>query len=106
MMTELNRVLDLGEGGRGRNTMRLQPIERSNSILVVAKSRTMLQRAATWIERLDNNDAGSSNLRVYKVQYVDARQLARMVNEVFSSSASSASTEDADRPVSARFERR
>ncbi len=95
MMSELNRVLDLGEGGRGRNTMRLQPIERSNSILVVAKSRTMLQRAATWIERLDNNDAGSSNLRVYKVQYVDARQLARMVNDVFSGSAAGASTEDA-----------
>ena len=94
MMTELNRVLDLGEGGRGRNTMRLQPIERSNSILVVAKSRTMLQRAATWIERLDANDAGSSNLRVYRVQYLDAKQLAAMVNDIFSGTSSSASTED------------
>lgn len=94
MMSELNRVLDLGEGGRGRNTMRLQPIERSNSILVVAKSRTMLQRAATWIERLDANDANSSNLRVYRVQYVDAKQLAAMVNDIFSGTSSSASAED------------
>lgn len=95
MMAELNRVLDLGEGGRGRNTIRLQPIERSNSILVVAKSRTMLQRAATWIERLDANEAGSSNLRVYRVQYLDAKQLAAMVNDIFSgSTSSSASTED------------
>lgn len=91
MMNELNRVLDLGEGGRGRKTMRLQPIERSNSILVVAKSRNMLQRAATWIERLDANDAGNSNLRVYNVQHVDAKRLAAMVNDIFSGASTGAS---------------
>jgi len=83
MMPELNRVLDLGQGGRGSNTIRIQPIERSNSLLVVAKSRTMLQRAATWIDRLDRSDAAASNLRVYQVQHVDARRLASMVNEIF-----------------------
>lgn len=83
MIPELNRVLDLGEGGRGRNTIRVQPIERSNAILVVAKSRTLLQRTASWIERLDKADAASSNLRVYRVQHVDARRLASMVNEIF-----------------------
>src|SRR5690606_13596833 len=34
MMPELTRVLDLGEGGRGRNTINLQLVERSNAILV------------------------------------------------------------------------
>lgn len=88
MMPELNRVLDLGEGGRGRNTIRLQPIERSNSILVVAKSRSLLQRAGTWIERLDRLDTTASNLRVYRVQHVDARRLATMVNDIFNGTAS------------------
>ncbi|MEO4000473.1 type II secretion system secretin GspD [Mesorhizobium sp. CAU 1732] len=96
MMPELNRVLDIGEGGRGRNTIRVQPVERSNSILVVAKTRNQLQRAASWIQRLDRIDAAASNLRVYKVQHLQARRLASMVNEIFNgSSASSASEEPA-----------
>lgn len=95
MMPELNRVLDIGEGGRGRNTIRVQPIERSNSILVVAKTRNQLQQAANWIVRLDRVDASASNLRVYKVQHLQARRLASMVNEIFNGAAASSSdTED------------
>lgn len=94
MMPELNRVLDLGEGGRGRNTISVQLIERSNAILVVAKTRNQLQRAASWIQRLDRLDAAASNLRVYKVQHLQAQRLAAMVNEIFNGvSASSASEE-------------
>jgi general secretion pathway protein D len=94
MMPELNRVLDIGEGGRGRNTIRVQPIERSNSILVVAKTRNQLQRAASWIERLDRIDASASNLRVYKVQHLEARRLASMVNQIFNGGSSSSASED------------
>src|SRR5690606_19079829 len=94
VMPELNRVLDLGEGGRGRNTISVQLIERSNAILVVAKTRNQLQRAASWIQRLDRLDAAASNLRVYKVQHLQAQRLAAMVNEIFNGvSASSASEE-------------
>lgn len=94
MMPELTRVLDIGEGGRGRNTIRVQPIERSNAILVVAKTRNQLQRAATWIERLDRIDASASNLRVYKVQHLEAKRLAAMVNEIFNGASSSSAPED------------
>src|SRR5690606_17158423 len=94
VMPELNRVLDLGEGGRGRNTISVQLIERSNAILVVAKTRNQLQRAASGIQRLDRLDAAASNLRVYKVQHLQAQRLAAMVNEIFNGvSASSASEE-------------
>jgi len=94
MMPELTRVLDLGEGGRGRNTIRVQPIERSNAILVVAKTRNQLQRAASWIERLDRIQASASNLRVYKVQHLQARRLASMVNELFNGASASSASED------------
>lgn len=94
MMPELTRVLDIGEGGRGRNTIRVQPIERSNAILVVAKTRNQLQRAASWIERLDRIDATASNLRVYKVQHLEAKRLASMVNEIFNGASSSSASED------------
>jgi len=101
MMPELNRVLDLGQGGRGSNTIRIQPIDRSNSLLVVAKSRTMLQRAATWIERLDRADASASNLRVYQVQHVDARRLASMVNDIFAGETAMAEDPGAQFPPDA-----
>lgn len=94
MMPELNRVLDIGEGGRGRNTIRVQLIERSNAILVVAKTRNQLQRAASWIERLDRLDAAASNLRVYKVQHLQARRLASMVNEIFNGASPSSASEE------------
>lgn len=94
MMPELTRVLDIGEGGRGRNTIRVQPIERSNAILVVAKTRDQLQRAASWISRLDRLDAGASNLRVYKVQHLQAKRLASMVNEMFNGGSASPESED------------
>ena len=94
IMPELTRVLDIGEGGRGRNTIRAQPIERSNMILVVAKTRNQLQRAASWIERLDRIDASASNLRVYKVQHLEARRLASMVNEIFNGMPASSASND------------
>ncbi|WP_396651102.1 type II secretion system secretin GspD [Mesorhizobium sp. IMUNJ 23232] len=94
MMPELTRVLDIGEGGRGRNTIRVQLIERSNAILVVAKTRNQLQRAASWIERLDRMDAAASNLRVYKVQHLQARRLASMVNEMFNGASASSASDD------------
>jgi general secretion pathway protein D len=94
IIPELNRVLDIGESGRGRNTISVQPIERSNAIMVVAKTRNQLQRAASWIARLDRLDASASNLRVYKVQHLQARRLASMVNEIFNGASASSASED------------
>ncbi|MFN4271937.1 MAG: type II secretion system secretin GspD [Aliihoeflea sp.] len=94
ILPELNRVLDLEEGGRGANMIRVQPIERSNSILVVAKSRDFLQQAGTWIQRLDRMDASASNLRVYQVRHVEAQKLATMINDVFAGVSAAGSIED------------
>jgi general secretion pathway protein D len=94
LIPELNRVLDLEQGGRGSNTMRVQAVERSNSILVVAKSQTLLRRAAQWVNRLDKVDPASANLRVYRVQHVDPERLASMVNSIFNSGGASPVNED------------
>ena len=83
MVPELERVLELREGGRGQSTISLQPIARSNTIMVVARTNAQLQRAATWIQRLDSGGGSSSNLRVYNAQHVEARRLAAMVNAIF-----------------------
>lgn len=93
LMPELNRVLDLGQGGRGNNAIRVEPIDRTNSLLVVAKSRNLLQRASTWIARLDKSDTSASNLRVYQAQYVDATRLASMVSAIFADQSASAASD-------------
>jgi general secretion pathway protein D len=41
---------------------------------------------STWISRLDNADTKSTGVHVYRVRYGDARQLARVLNEVFTGS--------------------
>lgn len=85
ILPELERVFDMREGGRGQSTIRIQTIARLNALLVVARSRALLDRAAFWIAKLDRADTEVSNLRVYHVQHGDAAKLAQMMNAMFAS---------------------
>jgi general secretion pathway protein D len=82
LIAELEKIVDAGEGGLGQNVIKFHPISRSNSILVVARKPELLKTASTWITRLDNTD-GSTGVRVYRLRYGDARQVARVLNEIF-----------------------
>src|SRR5262245_30887429 len=82
LITELEKIVDAGEGGLGQNVIKFHPISRSNSVLVVARRPELLKTAATWINRLDNSDS-ATGVRVYRVRYGDARQMARVLNEIF-----------------------
>ena len=62
---------------------------------MVANSRDLLQRAGTWVQRLDRLDASASNLRVYQARHVNAERLAEMVNDIFADGvAASGGSED------------
>jgi general secretion pathway protein D len=87
LIAELEKIVDAGEGGLGQNVIKFHPIGRSNSVLVVARRPELLKTAATWINRLDNTD-GPTGVRVYRVRYGDARQMARVLNEIFVGGAS------------------
>jgi general secretion pathway protein D len=82
LIAELEKIVDAGEGGLGQNVIKFHPISRSNSVLVVARRPELLKTAATWINRLDNSDS-ATGVRVYRVRYGDARQMARVLNEIF-----------------------
>ena len=82
LIAELEKIVDAGEGGLGQNIIKFHPISRSNSVLVVARRPELLKTAATWINRLDNSDS-ATGVRVYRVRYGDARQMARVLNEIF-----------------------
>jgi general secretion pathway protein D len=83
IMGELEKILDSGEGGLSQNTVKLQPITRMNAILVVTRKPDMLRTVETWIRRLDATDTARAGVHVYHVKYGEARQLARVLNDIF-----------------------
>jgi general secretion pathway protein D len=89
IIAELEKIVDSGEGGLGQNLVKFQSIARMNSILVVARKPQLLKTAATWIKRLDNGDnTASTSVRVYRVRYGEARQMAKVLNDIFLGSGS------------------
>jgi general secretion pathway protein D len=83
VVTELEKIIDSGEGGLNQNLVKLQPIARMNAIMVVSKKPELLRTVATWINRLDNSETASTGVKVYRVRYGDARQIARLLNDIF-----------------------
>jgi general secretion pathway protein D len=83
LITELEKIMDSGEGGLSQNLVKLQPITRMNAILVVTRKPELLRTVETWIKRLDNSETASTGVKVYRVRYGDARQIAKILNELF-----------------------
>jgi general secretion pathway protein D len=82
LVAELENVMDAGEGGLSHNLVKFQVVSRLNAILVVTRKPELLRTAATWISRLDRADT-TTGVRVYNVRYGDAKQLAKVLNELF-----------------------
>jgi general secretion pathway protein D len=83
MVAELEKIMDSGESGLGHNLVKFQAIERQNSILVVASKAELLRTASLWISRLDKSAVASTGVKVYRVKYGDARQMAALLTNVF-----------------------
>jgi general secretion pathway protein D len=83
LVAELEKIMDAGEGGLNQHLVKFQPVARQNSILVVTRKPDLLRTAATWINRLDSSDTVQNGVRVYRVRYGDARQLANLLNDMF-----------------------
>jgi general secretion pathway protein D len=83
IITELEKIVDSGENGLSQNVIKFEPIARLNAIMVVSKRPEMLHTAATWIKRLDRADTARTSVHVYRVKYGDARQIARVLTDMF-----------------------
>jgi general secretion pathway protein D len=90
VISELERIIDSGEGGLSQNVVKLQAIGRQNAILVVTRKPEYLTTVSTWIRRLDKSGGAGASLRVYRMRYGDARQTAALLNEVFTGSGNTA----------------
>lgn len=82
IVAEVEKIMDSGENGIGQGVVKLQPIARMNSILVVSKKPEYLRQAGLWISRLDRSDTAGDNLKVYQLRYASARNVVTVLNEV------------------------
>ncbi|NLS72321.1 type II secretion system protein GspD [Bradyrhizobium brasilense] len=96
VIAELEKIVDSGENGLSQNVIKFMPIARLNAILVVTKKPDMLHTAATWIKRLDRNDTARTSVHVYRVKYGDARQIARVLTDMFLGGSSGNLLDSAD----------
>jgi general secretion pathway protein D len=80
---ELEKSMDSGDSGLGHGLVKFQPVSRLNSILVVASKPEFLRAAARWIYRLDEPSTSSASVKVYKVRYGDAKQIALLLQRIF-----------------------
>ena len=80
---ELEKIMDSGESGLGHGLVKFEPVARLNSILVVASKPELLRTAARWISRLDAPSGATASVKVYKVRYGDAKQIAQLLTQIF-----------------------
>lgn len=99
MIQELEKIIDSGENGLSQNIIKFQPIVRLNAIMVVAKKPELLRTAASWIRRLDRADTARTSVHVYRVKYGDARQIARVLTDMFMGGSSSNLLDSADNQI-------
>jgi general secretion pathway protein D len=90
LIAELEKIMDSGDGGLGQNMVKFQPVGRLNAIMVVSRKPELLRTAGTWINRLDSSDVASTGVKVYRVRYGEARQIAALLNEMFVGGSASA----------------
>src|SRR6202035_1946454 len=99
IIAALEKIMDSGESGLSHDVVKFQSMNRLNAILVVSRKPALLRTAATWIKRLDTSDNGRNSVHVYRVKYGEARQIARLLTDMFIGGSSSASLDSASNQI-------
>ncbi len=94
IIAELEKIVDSGENGLSQNMVKLQPVARLNAIMVVTKKPGLLKTVENWVKRLDRSDSTRNSVHVYKVKYGDAKQIARVLNDIFGGGSQNSSLLD------------
>ncbi|NOR71099.1 MAG: type II secretion system protein GspD, partial [Methylomarinum sp.] len=87
IIEELEQVFNKKSGGAENSFFQFMAIERLNAILAITQQSKYLKDIERWVFRLDRaNTAVGGGVIVYRVQHVDAVELAGTLNEIFSQS--------------------
>jgi general secretion pathway protein D len=82
LVSELEKIMDSGEGGLSQSVVKFQPINRLNAILVVSQKPEYLKRAGTWIARLDKSDTQAANMKSYPLRYANSKLIVALLNDM------------------------
>ncbi len=85
VIKELEQIVASGEGGLNQTLVTLQPVSRLNAVLVVTRKPNLLRQTAAWIKRLDQANNAGASVHVYRLRYGDARQIAKVLSDLFGS---------------------
>ncbi|MGA9954835.1 MAG: secretin N-terminal domain-containing protein, partial [Bradyrhizobium sp.] len=99
IIAELEKIVDSGENGLNQNLVKLQPVARLNAVMVVTKKAALLHTVENWIKRLDRSDSTRTSVHVYKVKYGDAKQIARVLTDMFGGGSSSSLLDNPDNQI-------
>ncbi len=99
LIVELEKIVDSGENGLNANLVKLQPVARLNAIMVVAKKPALLRTIEGFIRRLDRSDNTRTSVHVYRVKYGEAKQIARVLTDMFGGGSNSSLLDSADNQI-------
>jgi general secretion pathway protein D len=84
VIDELETVFNTSSGKDENEFFRFLPIERMNAILAITHQASYLRDIENWVFRLDRaNTESGGGVNVYKVQHMDAEELAGTLGEIF-----------------------
>lgn len=88
IIEELETVFNTPTGKDDSQFFTFLPIERMNAILAITQQSSYLKDIEGWVYRLDRaNTENGGGVTVYRVQHMDAEELAGTLNEIFTGSA-------------------
>jgi general secretion pathway protein D len=100
VISEIEKIMDSGEGGLSQSVIKFQAIARLNSILVVSQKPEYLKRAGVWIARLDKSDTDGVNLKAYPLRYGNSKQIVTLLNDMLTGRGSGSSLDSASSQIS------
>lgn len=88
VVTELDDIFGKDQDSPLNGMFKMIPIERMNSVMVITPQPRYLREVRVWLDRLDRSieetGAGGGGVYVYRVQNVEAVDLADILNDIFS----------------------
>ena len=87
MVEELEKVFGDQTEGPLAGVVRFVPIERLNAVLAISPRSQYIDRAQTWISRLDVGEGETARLYVYYCENSRAEDLAAVLGQVFGQQA-------------------
>ncbi|MEC4748775.1 type II secretion system secretin GspD [Methylomicrobium sp. Wu6] len=84
VIKELEAVFNVKDSEGSKEFFRFLPIERMNAVLAITQQQVYLHDIENWVLRLDRaNTTSGGGVNVYRVQHMDAVELADTLNAIF-----------------------